>query len=621
MPDVTASGARPQRDFSYESGGARLFPRPGLLTRWLWLLVLAPGASAASGPAAAPDCTQAAPFSVRRYQADLELDVAGQSLLGRETVTVEAGNGPARVLAFDAPGLAVEAAESDGPPLPSVRDGDRLCVGLQSPLRPGQSIRISFRYQARASSSLRFFPDHVYTAYGTSRWLVSLDDPAQRATLALRLTVPGAWLAIGAGEAPAPEGLADGRLRYTFAQRHASPGFLFGFAAGRLRVATRREGQVLLRAAAPESLAVPDAELQNVLEVTARALRFLAERAGVPLPEESYSQVFVGGDEEQEAAGFALERASYLAELRADPREDWLPAHELAHQYWAYLLPCQDFADFWLNEGLATFMVAAFKESRWGRAAYEDELALFRTRYARALAAGKDQALAPRPAGATVRGITYSKGALVLHLLRSELGETAFWEGLRRYTQANAGQGVRTAQLQAAFEAASGRDLSRLFAQWVASKSPAPVQVRHRWQAGQLVLDVEAGELVPLTLDVAWEDAHGVRATSTVSVTQGRQTVELPVPEAPVAVRVDAGARLPLGVAHGRPLAMLLHQLEHEPDTPGRLDALQRVVETCRSVTPECQPVREALRRSAAQDQSWLIRAEAQEALGASPEP
>jgi len=56
---------------------------------------------------------------------------------------------------------------------------------------------------------------------------------------------------------------------------------------------------------------------------------------------------------------------------------------------------------------------------------------------------------------------------LFMHALRQELGEAAFWQGLRRYTQANAVRSVRAADLQQAMEGAAGVNLQRLFERWV----------------------------------------------------------------------------------------------------------------------------------------------------------
>ena len=70
------------------------------------------------------------------------------------------------------------------------------------------------------------------------------------------------------------------------------------------------------------------------------------------------------------------------------------------------------------------------------------------------------------------RAIQYYKGALFLDVLRHELGEDAFWKGVREYTQAGY-QGttlVRSRDLQIAMEGAAGRPLDGLFTEWVYGK-------------------------------------------------------------------------------------------------------------------------------------------------------
>jgi len=83
---------------------------------------------------------------------------------------------------------------------------------------------------------------------------------------------------------------------------------------------------------------------------------------------------------------------------------------------------------------------------------------------------GKDHALVyaswSRPS-ADDRAVVYQKGAYVLHLLREELGERAFWRGIRAYTRAHYGHSVVTSDFRQAMERASGRDLSGFFARWV----------------------------------------------------------------------------------------------------------------------------------------------------------
>jgi hypothetical protein len=115
-------------------------------------------------------------------------------------------------------------------------------------------------------------------------------------------------------------------------------------------------------------------------------------------------------------------------------------------------------------------MVAAYKEQRWGRAAYDHELELARGRRQAAAAVQMDVPLAfpgQYPSLRIKRAITYSKAALFLDRLRSTMGDQAFWRGLKSYTRRHAG-GVATSQdFQRAFAAETKKDLSPLFDQWV----------------------------------------------------------------------------------------------------------------------------------------------------------
>jgi len=115
-------------------------------------------------------------------------------------------------------------------------------------------------------------------------------------------------------------------------------------------------------------------------------------------------------------------------------------------------------------------MTAAYKEQRWGRTAYDREIAVARRAWDAAKAAGMDEPLSWTGTYPTLRDkrrIAYGKSMVFLDALRSELGDEMFWRGVRRYTQDNAGRSVTAADLQKAFETASGRDLSPIFKTWV----------------------------------------------------------------------------------------------------------------------------------------------------------
>jgi aminopeptidase N len=213
-----------------------------------------------------------------------------------------------------------------------------------------------------------------------------------------------------------------------------------------------------------------EAGLRKAFAPTVQMVKFFEDKSGVALPQRSYAQVLVPGDIAQEKVNFSLLGSGLLDAMEKDPREDWAIAHELAHQWWGNSLTSIDLSHFWLNEGITVFMVAAWKEQRGGRDAYDREIRLARESVDAAKQAGVDRRLTsrePYPSLSLRRAIQYSKGALFMDRLRGELGDEVFWRAFRAYTRAHVGQSVTSTDLQRAFERASGRDLSRLFAAWV----------------------------------------------------------------------------------------------------------------------------------------------------------
>lgn len=240
---------------------------------------------------------------------------------------------------------------------------------------------------------------------------------------------------------------------------------MLGFAAGRLQRISLTGGL--------DVLAQPDADAARVGRLfapTADMAAFFAERAGAPMPGGRYTQVLTSGDEAQEAAGFSVLSERVVAAQEQEPQEDWAIAHELAHQWWGVSVTCADWSHMWLNEGVVTFMVAAWKERRWGADAYRREIELNRRRWQTLVARDRDYPLAYAgvyPSLGARRAIAYAKAAVFPDTLRTHMGEDAFWRGLRAYTRARMGSSVVSDDFQRAMEMAAGESLAPLFDTWV----------------------------------------------------------------------------------------------------------------------------------------------------------
>ena len=197
---------------------------------------------------------------------------------------------------------------------------------------------------------------------------------------------------------------------------------------------------------------------------------FYEERAGVRYTDPVYTQVLAAGGVEQEMSSFTALRETYGRDVLANERAIWLGAHELAHQWWGNMVTNRDWTHFWLNEGIASFMASAYKERRFGREEYMKDVAEYRANYEKVHDAGKDRSLVFPDWNSPTREdrtLVYDKGAYVIHLLRQEMGERDFWNGIRRYTKKYFGKSVVTSDFQKEMEAASNVSLKQFFDRWV----------------------------------------------------------------------------------------------------------------------------------------------------------
>lgn len=411
------------------------------------------------------------PVDILHYTARIEPDIAARTIKGRLVLRLASSVDGLDSVTLDNDGLSVDSVVAAGEPLAYKQQGRQLTITLSRPAAAGARREIEIEYHGAPRFGLQFHPDRpeIYSIFSTSQWLIGVDAPDERATLDLSVVLPAGLKTVANGRLVAHHALDDGRILYRWQQDRPVPAYTFGFAAGRFNEATQRHGRMRLRYLAG---GFSDAQLRRLFADTADMLRYFERRAGVSYPGDSYTQALVAETIGQEMAGFSLMSEAYGGRVLADPRAGSLIAHEAAHQWWGNMITCRDWTHFWLNEGFATFMAATWMEHRFGPAEYREQVDGWRRRYEALQAAGTDRALVfPNWIKPTAddRAVVYQKGAYVLHLLREELGERDFWNGIRAYTRTHYGRSVNTTDLQRSMEKATGRDLSEFFGRWVYS--------------------------------------------------------------------------------------------------------------------------------------------------------
>jgi hypothetical protein len=180
-----------------------------------------------------------------------------------------------------------------------------------------------------------------------------------------------------------------------------------------------------------------------------------------------------GGVVQEGAVGFALEnqtRPVYSPFFFGEEGNDFVVVHELAHQWFGDDLAVDAWNETWLNEGFATYT-----EWMWGehegfftpQDAWDDLTSI-----------PADEGFWDLPIGDPgieniFAGQIYDRGALTLHALRLEVGDTLFFQILPAWVAEQAGGTVSTREFIDLAESIANEDLDPLFAEWLSAGKPA----------------------------------------------------------------------------------------------------------------------------------------------------
>ncbi|MGH7710222.1 MAG: M1 family aminopeptidase, partial [Gemmatimonadaceae bacterium] len=138
----------------------------------------------------------------------------------------------------------------------------------------------------------------------------------------------------------------------------------------------------------------------------------------------------------------------------------------------------------------------------------------------------------------------YQKAGFTLHMLRREIGDSAFFRGIRNYYAKYRHGNALTQDFMREVEATAGRSLGWFFEQWFWRPGFAELTIgwRHDPAKGRVVLDVDQGTRfapyrVRMAVDLIAADGIVRRSLVTVPAEQ-RATVEIPLPVSSAPTRV-----------------------------------------------------------------------------------
>lgn len=435
---------------------------------------------------------RAATIDVGHYAIDLDL-TDGKGAPGETTfrstttVTFTATPGASTFIDLVAPQLI--SATLNGTDL-DVSDYDES-VGIALPALAAENTLtvVADCAYSNTGEGLHRFADpsdgsvYLYSQFETAdakRMFACFDQPDLKATYTLTVIAPEDWKVIS--NSAVVETLAAEPGVHRFRETPLMSTYLVALIAGPYAewtdVYSDDHGSIPLGIYCRASLA-EHMDADRLFTETKQGFSFYHKNFGVPYAFGKYDQLFVpefnAGAMENAGAVTFLEDyvfrsrvTKYLYERRAETI-----LHEMAHMWFGDLVTMQWWDDLWLNESFATFASVLCQSSA---TEYTNAWTTF-ANVEKSWAYRQDQLPSTHPVAADIPdlaavevnfdGITYAKGASVLKQLVAYVGLEPFLAGLRDYFAAHRFGNATFADLLAALEKSSGRDLSDWGDQWL----------------------------------------------------------------------------------------------------------------------------------------------------------
>ncbi|MBL8764506.1 MAG: hypothetical protein JNM07_09595 [Phycisphaerae bacterium] len=534
----------------------------------------------------------------------LELDIADMGearFSGRETLTLAALGAPrTRVrLNADSATMTISRVTVGGVEARFTHADNLLAVDLPTPAAVGRPFHVRIDYAAtkasREGSGLNWIPARAADdrrsaaaamAYSQGEsewnhlWFPCHDFPNEKLTTETVVTVPDPYEVVSNGRLVGVTRRA-GRSTFHWVQDKPHANYLVMIAVSQFDVVsvggptTKRPG-LWIPVYGPVG---SSARLKKAFANTPEMIAHFESLFDEPYPWDKYAQVIVrnfrfGGMENTSATTLA-EYAGF-GERGA---QDSLISHELGHQWFGDLTTCKSWEHLWLNEGWASMCEALWDERQAGRSGYQRVIQGFYNRQS-----GNRGRNFTRPAMVSNRyghadeaimkeDDVYSKGAMVLHMLRQRLGSEAFFKGTALYLDRHKFTPVETSDFRRALEEVSGQSLERFFEQWAMRPGAPRLEVDLSWDEASRTLRVVIEQTQPIDADnpaYAFELPLYVEAESGkrgrfvyVPTDQRRAEASFVLDAKPSQVSVDPNLSIMAAAKIRSPLAWSVQELRH----------------------------------------------------------
>jgi aminopeptidase N len=574
-------------------------------------------------------------YDLQHSKIALRFDVEQKKVIGDVTHSVSVLRDDTAKLVFDSVGLTIQSVTLNKSAAKFETTAAKLIVPLAAAAKKGDKFEVEIKYEGKTSKGAYFIlpdkdypdrPKQIWTqgeSEDTRYYLPTYDYPNDRLTTETILTVPAAWTTIANGKLVSVKDAGSGMKTWTWQEAVPSSTYLITVVAGEFdEVKETWRGK-------PVTYYAPKGRgdrLKINYGRTPQMMELFSKKLGVDYPWEKYAQVmvddFVAGGMENSSA--TTNTSSSLVHPLLAPEyttgQDPLISHELGHQWFGDLVTCKDWGNIWLNEGFATFLETVWSENYFPKDQSEYE------RWNNIREWFEQSSLWAKPIvrhdfddSGEFDGNAYGKGGLVLDMLRHQLGEDAFYRGLRHYLEVNRGKNVVTADLAKAMEEETHTNADRFFSQWVYGAGAPKFDLAYSYDDAkhQVTLKVRQTQklegrvgLFRVPTDVEITTASGAK-TYPITVSKAEEAFALPAESAPIMVLFDKGGHVLKALEFHKDKKEWLYQAKNASELADRADAVVALGKLKDDPDADAA-LGEALRK----DKAWGVRATAADVLG-----
>jgi aminopeptidase N len=476
-------------------------------------------------PCFADDYPRNYAIDIIHYAFELKLSDATDEISGKATIRILFKTNDSRQIRLDlinktaersGKGMLVESVMYNDVKVDFKHQQDALFIQLAAPAEKDKISTVVIQYKGVPADGLRIGP----TRHGdrsffnenwpnrARHWLPTVDHPYDKATSEFIVTAPVKYKVVSNGLLK-----EESQINKEFKLTHwkqsvpvSSWLFVLGVAEFAVQQVAEFDGKSIETWVYPKDR---EAGFHDFAKPTKQVLQFYTDYVG-PYVYEKLANIqspSVGGGMETSSAIFYGEN---LVNGKADTRLRNVVIHEIAHQWFGNAVTESTWDDAWLSEGFATFFTLLFQENAYGYEEYVDGL-----KKAKAFVFDyykKDSTyriVDDRSAekGPVTNGLTYQKGAWVLHMLRERIGHDNFRKGIQAYYQKYMNANATTDDFIAEMEKVSNENLKTFFNQWL--HKPDILKITGRWEydakSKQVIINVSQSQSSGLVFETPIE--------------------------------------------------------------------------------------------------------------------